>query len=398
MFAAGSALLVGCATGGPKTASGDSIPAQVILDAEQQADREGVPQVLRPFYVSLYSEGRQNSVLHSMRGGLMALRCGYYDRAEQLFDRAIREVEALQEGAAQAERAKSKFVAEQEKWFKGESYERAALYFYRGLLYMYGGDLYNAAACFKRSEINDITGDDAKGFAGDWVSDEYGLGLADYLTGQPNEAKEALDRAAKYSTKQGDIPPPSAKTNLLIVVEAGDAPIKYRTGKQQERLNYAENTTPIKRVRALYDGNALESAAAENLYVQASTRGTRQVDYILKDKAEFKEDTANATLGLAAGAIVASQVDKSGISSGVLALAAIGTAVASGMSDARADIRAWDNLPNSVYLLNLEVSPTTESVTIQALDKGGGVISTRKVDKVQELLRGKKLAVVFLRV
>jgi hypothetical protein len=369
-----TAAISGCATSGHKSASGTDIDPQVYAREQQRVIDEKIPEPLKDEFIALYSEGPQNSVLHSMRAGLHAMRLGYYNIARKCFDSAIRDVEALQAGADQAKRSASKFVADKEKWFKGESYERSALYFYRGLLYLKDQDYGNAAACFKRSELEDITGNDEPGFQGDWYSDELGLALASYLNGYPGDADVALKRAATYQSIQGQVPPPSPLTNTLIVVEIGTGPLKYSAGRYHEQLRFREEAPATVSVRAdLPNQQTLTTAAAENIYFQATTRGTRQVDYILKGKANFKEGSQVATAALAVGAIAASDVDKSGITSGALALAAIGTAITSALTTPEADTRSWDNLPHSLYLLNLNLSPNIQGVAISGLDAGGKV-------------------------
>jgi len=391
-------LLISCAgPGAPRSASGTRIDPIALSSAEQTVTQRNIPEELRADYIALYSQGRQNAVLHAMRAGLSALRIGRYDLAKETFDQAIREVEALQEGAEQAKRAKSKFVAEREKWFKGESHERSALYFYRGLIYLNDQDFGNAAACFKRSQIQDITADDQTDFSGDWYGSEIALALASYLNGFPSDADAARQRARTFQSKQGEVPWPSSQTNTLIVVEVGKGPIKYRGGRQGEQLRYSEELPATRQLRISSPAPHLKSAAAENLFFQAITRGDRQVDHILGDKASFKEDTGSATVGLAAGAIVASQVDRSGIAAGVLGLAAIGTAIASAASDPSADIREWDNLPHSIYLLSLNLPDPKTPVQIETLDAGGTVLNTYILADVTDTKKEKRLNIRFLR-
>jgi hypothetical protein len=374
-------LLASCATGGRKSASGTDIDPQVYAQAQQRVADEKIPAPLAAEFTALYSEGKQNSVLHSMRAGLAALRLGYYDLAKRCLDSAIRDVEALQDGASQARRAAGKFVGDKEKWFKGESYERSALYFYRGALYLRDGDFGNAAACFKRSELEDITGDDEPGFSGDWYSDELALALASYQNGYPADAHAALKRAATFHSIQGNVPPPTPLTNTLIIIEAGVGPLKYAAGQYREQLRFRETPPATATVRATPPGPGSQSAAAENLYFQATTRGTRQVDYILNGKASFKQGTGIAAIALGASAIAVadSHADRSGIAAGALALAAIGAAVTSALTTPEADTRAWDNLPHSIFLLNLALPASAASVTVTALDTGGRVTQTAAV-------------------
>jgi hypothetical protein len=369
-----TAAISGCASSGYKSASGTDIDPKVYAQAQQRVIDEKIPDPLKDEFIAWYSEGPQNSVLHSMRAGLYAMRLGYYDIAKNCFDSAIRDVQALQAGSDQAKRSENKFVAEKEKWFKGESYERSALYFYRGLLYLKDQDYGNAAACFKRSELEDITGDDEPGFQGDWYSDELALALASYLNGYLGDSDAALKRAATYKSIQGKVPPPTPMTNTLVVVEVGTGPIKYAAGHYHEQLRFREDPPATVGVRAdLPYQQTLVSAAAENIYFQATTRGTRQVDYILKGKANFKEGTTVATAALATAAIATTDVDKSGITSGALALAAIGTAITSALITPEADIRSWDNLPHSVYLLNLNIPDNIQAIAISGLDANGKI-------------------------
>ncbi len=391
------AALTGCATTGPVSASGIPIPPEELKKAQQLVAEQNLPAELRPYYVALYSEGKQNSVLHAMRGGLAAMRLKRFDLAKPLFDRAITEVEALQEGAEQAERSKSKFVKEQEKWFKGESYERAALFLYRGLLYLNDQDFGNAAACFKRAQLQDIKGQDMKDYEADWTSAEYGLALATLKQGFPEDAKAALERAAKFPTRQGEIPPPTAQTSLLVVVEVGEGPVKYRSGKHGEELRFAETATAIRSLEARWDAPPpLRAAAAEDLFIQATTRGTRQVDHILNGKATFKEGTGVAAVGLGAAALATTDVDKSGITSGVLGLMAIGAAIASATTTPEADIRSWDNLPHSIYLLNLTVPKDRSVLTLTALGAAGETLNTLHVT-VPPDDPSRSLDVIFVR-
>jgi tetratricopeptide (TPR) repeat protein len=354
-------LAAGCATTQrPLSASGKPISAQAISNAVQQVEQDKIPDPIRQPFVAYYAEGRENQALHAMRAGLAALNFGDFPRAAKMFDLAIADVDSLTAGNTAADRAKGKFVKEQEKWFKGETYERSALYFYRGLLYLVAKDFGNAAACFKRAQIYDITGDDAPGFAGDWYSCEWLLALASFKQGFPAEAAQAMERAAKFSTRQGEVPPPMPNQNMLIVVQTGIGPIKARAGKYGEKLIYQRGPNPVTQVE-LYQGDRLlaRTAPAESLYVQATTRGTRQVDYILNGKANFKEGTKVAAAALGMGSVIAASTNsKSGdITAGVLAGLSLLSAVVSSATTPEADVRLWDNLPQTVYLIGLTLPP-----------------------------------------
>ncbi len=344
----------GCATEGNRSASGKEIPLEAIQTANAMVERKQIPPELRSHFFALYAEGRQNSVLHAMRGGLAALRLQHRELAKEAFDQAIREVEALQYGQAQAERTKSKFVGEKEKWFKGEPYERSALYLYRGVLYLQDQDFGNAAACFKRAQLMDITQEEDPQFAGDWTIAELALALASYGQNDPLTADQALMRVKKFPSYREGMSIPNPETNTLLIFESGKGPIKWGEGQFGEKLRFKEVAPSIEKIRVTRGENSIDSAT-ESLYLQASTRGGRQIDSILGDKASFKEDTQNATLGLAGGAVVASQTEQSGIAAGVLGLAAIGTGIFSAVTQPEADLRSCENLPHSLHFIFLNL-------------------------------------------
>lgn len=360
----------GCASDTPRSASGKEIKLESIQAANATIERKQIPPELRSHFFALYAEGRQNSVLHAMRGGLAALRLERRDLAKEVFDQAIREVEALQYGEAQAERTKSKFVGEKEKWFKGEPYERSSLYLYRGLIYLQDQDFGNAAACFKRAQVMDITKEDDPQFAGDWTIAEMALAIASYAQNDPLTAEQALARVKKFFSYRETMSFPNAETNTLLIFETGKGPIKWGDGQFAEKLRFKEVSPSVEKIKGHIGDKSIDSAT-ESIYFQASTRGGRQIDAILDDKASFKEDTQNATLGLAGGAVVASQTEKTGIAAGVLGLAAIGTGIFSAVTQPEADLRSWENLPHSIHFLFLTVPPEGLEVEWQPVGSSG---------------------------
>ncbi len=392
-------LFTGCATThGPVSASGKPIPKATLEAARQRVDQEQIPPNLKPYYFSMYSEGRENLALYEMRGGLEALRSGELDQAEKLLQSACEDVDALLAGANEARKAQGKFTKEQEKWFKGESYERSALFMYRGLIYLIRHDFGNASACFKRAQLYDITSDDEPGFAGDWYSAEWALALASLKHGYPQDADAALKRAAGFSSRRGEVPPPGADCNTLVVVEAGIGPIKYRAGRYGELMRYREEPSPVKTVEILQGDKVLTaSAAAESLYFQATTRGKREVDSILNGKAQFKQGTAIAATGLAAGALIAAQHGGQGgdIAAGVLGGLALISAGLSAATTPQADIRTWDNLPHSLYFLCLSLPPGESTFSVMGKNAAGSVLRIQELKPV--IRKDDPLQVIFVR-
>ncbi|WP_093286081.1 hypothetical protein [Verrucomicrobium sp. GAS474] len=369
--------LGGCAGGG------SAAEGQVLAAATARADADGVPQPLRARYIDLLSSGEKDYVVNAMRLGLDAVRIGEHAFAARVFDSAIRREQSLQAGSEQAERAQSKFVGDEEKWFKGEPYERASLYLYRGLLYLETGDVGNAAACAKRVQIEDLSSKEES--QGDWYSGEWLLALASLLQADPGTAKDALARAANFFSKQGPVPPPDPQWNVIVIAEAGDAPIKMRQGEYGDELAIREGSCRTIRVTvSTGEGNppplSIGTFAAESLYHQASTRGDRKVDHILAGKAVFKNATNTAgDAAIVAGAATAmtSRSDTQSLAGLGLVVGGIITKVVSSATHPEADIRAWDNLPHSLFLTGLKV-PVGEisKIKIEGRDGTDAVIST----------------------
>lgn len=390
LFAAGCAT-----TPRPLSASGKPISAEAISNAVQTVEAQQIPEPIRQPFVAMYAEGRENQALHAMRAGLAAMYIGQFALAARTLDEAIVDVDSLMAGAAEAQRAKGKFVKEQEKWFKGESYERSALYFFRGLLYLGTNDFGNASACFKRAQLYDVTGDDAPDFAGDWYSCEWALAFAQYKQGFPAEAQQALQRAAKFSTKQGDVPPPEPNQNVLIVALTGGGPIKTRAGEYGERLVYVDGPNPVTEVEIRQGDKVLaRSAPVESLFVQATTRGTRQVDYILAGKANFKQGTQTAAAALGMGALIASQQNgrNSGTVTGILGGLALISALVSSATTPEADIRMVDDLPHSIFLIGLTLPPGEQRFEVRGLGPYPRTVEVRPVVRP-----GDPLQIVFVK-
>ena len=387
-------LSAACATTNrPLSASGKPISPEAISNAVRTVEEQQIPESIRQPFVAMYAEGRENQALYAMRAGLAAMYIGDFPLAARTLDMATADVDSLMAGEKEAQRASGKFVKEQEKWFKGENYERSALFFFRGLLYLATNDFGNAAACFKRAQLYDITGDDAPGFAGDWYSCEWTLAFAAYKQGFPEEAKQAMERAAKFSTRQGDVPPPEPNQNVLVVVLTGGGPIKTRAGKYGERLVYVEGPNPVTEVEIREGSRVLaRSAAAESLYVQASTRGTRQVDYLLAGKANFKQGTAVAAAALGAGAVIASQQHNGGTAAGILAGLALVSALVSSATTPEADIRTWNNLPHSIFLIGLTLPPGEQKLEVRGIGPYPHTMEATPVVRA-----GDPLQIVFVR-
>lgn len=307
------------------------------------ADR---PEKLKPLYRTLYSGGERNAVLNLQRLGLAAMGEGEWEIASWAFDKALTRVEAIYANNPQANAARSSFHNEANKDFKGEPYERAMAYYYRGLLYMRSGDYDNARASFKSAEFQD-TLSESETFQSDFAAMNYLIGWTQKCQGQTSAAAESFAVAAK--TQAGLVAPASAD-NVLFIAELGNAPVKARGGATEELLTFGSG--------AAYDENAasfslsgkgigkqpvtVKPVLASSLNYQATTRGGRAIDGVMKGKATLKQTTSGIGDGLL----------QAGLAQGDATTMAIGAVFSmfGSVVKTKADIRQWDNLPDQILI------------------------------------------------
>ena len=268
-------------------------------------------------------------------------------------------IEAVYAKNKSAEAARSIFHKESNKDFKGEPYERAMAYYYRGLLYLRKGDYNNARASFKGAEYQDTVSEDEE-FQSDFALMDYLMGWATQCAGD-NGAQD-YETALKA---QAGLTAPAPGDNVLMIAELGHGPLKAKDGANKEKLvfrpadGYPETGAVFVLAPATGAPTRLEAHMASSVYYQATTRGGRAMDGILNGKANWKDGTNTAgnvmiTAGLAQG----------GDAGMYMALAGALFKLGSSAMKADADIRQWDSLPDNVSLSTVRMTgPFTPTVT-----------------------------------
>ncbi len=333
-----------------------AVPATLKQKATAFASRVSDAS-LRPLYERLYIEGERNATLNYERIGLAALAAGNLDASEKAFEAATSRIGQIYADNPEAQKAKSVWTAEKVKDYKGEPYERAMAYFYRGLVYVAKGDFQNARAMFKQADYQDTVAE-AEEYAGDFGLMPYMAGWASYCDGNAGLAQEFLQMAdkgdANYARVKVDHP-------VLVLFETGRAPLQYGAGKHGEALKWKSREVPrqtLKSVCASDGGQCLPDSPvqAADLDFQATTRGGRPFDAVLNGKASFKDgaqataDVAGAVgiVGLSAGLATGNR-DVAGL--GLLGMFA--GLVAQGVAastQTQADVREWEQLSGTVWL------------------------------------------------
>ncbi len=313
---------------------------------------------LRPFLVSLYVGGEWNAVLSFEQLGLAAMQLGYFKLAAHSFDEAINRVEAIYADDPNAAKARSVFNEERVKDFKGEPYERAMLYYYRGVLYAQEGDYQNARAAFLAADRHDtLSSAEDQAFAGDFGMMKYLAGWASYCDNDPGRGQQLVKEAKGVDERVRVLP--DKPVSHIALVDSGPAPIKYGAGKYNELLKFQSGGDVETNVHIVGSNGAKVDEPflpIGDLAYQASTRGGREVDAILAGKATFK-DAAGALSNTAMA--VGSTMTMLGVSSGDNNMANAGlagmllslvAAAAEASANPAADTRAWQSLPGAVLL------------------------------------------------
>ncbi|MFK5892127.1 MAG: tetratricopeptide repeat protein [Pseudomonadota bacterium] len=343
-----------------------------------------------PYYQAIESAASKDRVLHHMRAGVVAFEQQQYAKASSSFDFILDQIELIYTDDENAAKARSLWYGEDQKDFKGEPYERVMAYYYRGLLYLREGDYDNAMASFKGGILQDAFAEEQQ-FRCDFASIIYLTGWAYQLRGKYKQAKEYYQEAIQL---RPDLTMPHPDDNVLIIAELGKSPrkvadgighyeLKFRKGKRfyEKGVNITVNNIPY----PLYP--------LEDIYFQATTRGGRAVDKVIKNKVAFKKNAASignvlSTAGQSA-ILLASAMDNSSnlgnIGLGIGLLGAVST-IASANANARADTRYWDNLPNSLHISTANIAESKDhQFAIYYYDRHG-----KQINRLQ-----KKISLVY---
>lgn len=360
------ATLVACAARPTEYAT------RALSDQEQQ-HVAAQPAVLQPLYRKLYEEGRRNEVLNRMEIGLTAFRHGHYRHAEQAFDAAIVDIESVFADNEAARRARSLWYQEDEKDFKGEPYERAMVYLYRGLLYLRAGDYDNARASFLGGLLHDSFAEEEQHIA-DFAAFMYLAGWAARKAGFDRLADEHFAELQEF---RPDAPLPDADHNVLLFVETGTSPRKLGDGMGHHQMVYRRGRGfEDVRARVEYDGRWIAAYPLEDIYFQASTRGGRAVDRIIEGQVQFKRQTESVGSNLTSvtnNSVVAGLTAGTGVFAAVSAVG-VGALALSARANPRADIRYWGSLPDTIHVYTVKMPPGAHVLNVEYLNEHGGVL------------------------
>jgi tetratricopeptide (TPR) repeat protein len=311
----------------------------------------------------------RNYVLNNVRLGSAALAEYDLERAESAFYAAYEVINSV--GVNNAGRSVAAItVAEQLKVWKGEPFERAMVNFDLGLVYYMQQDYANARAAFENAifKLRDYGEGSAK-------EDQYGQVESDFTIAyimlgrcwqkldREDKAKAMFDRVARLRPELGPLADEQrhADANVLLVVEFGNGPEKVNLGDASIAVlrPKPEEVGPIPRPRVRIDGKAVNlrglDKAPIDLLELAQQRHWQTFDTIRLAKAA-------AGYGLMGVGAYQALKDKPDYGSAA-ALVAAGALL---KASSQADLRHWEMLPRTVFILPLRLPPGKHDITVAA--------------------------------
>lgn len=347
-------------------------------ETEMSAFVASKPEALRPAFEILIAGGARDSVLNNMEIATLALRIEDEREAADAIDRALLDIVRYYGQTEAAQKARSLWYQEGAKEFKGEPYERAMAHYYRGMLDLKSGDYGNAQASFISGFLQDAFSEEEQ-----HTSDFSLLLFLNAWSLRCNDSDVlADDRFWEVEQLLSDTIRPPIEHDTLVVVETGTSPRKLADGIGHSKLVYRRGKKFQEHGATISLQSSHPMYPIEDIFYQASTRGSRPVDSILDGKIEFRQNNERAGdditgIGDALGAtsFIAGSSDL-GYASSVVSL--IGGLQLHRASNAkpRADTRYWSGLPDRVHLFTYDsLVEGTADAKIQYLNKNGEPIS-----------------------
>ena len=311
----------------------------------------------------------ENFVLNNDRLGSAALASYDLDTAESALLRSYEVINSV--GVNDGGRSLgAALVSENVKVWKGEPFERAMVNFYLGLVYYMRHDYANARGAFENAlfKLRDY-GEDTQN-ADQYQAVESNFALA-YLMlaksyqrlGRPDLARKNFDRVAQLHSYLQPLADAALneQSNLLLVIDYGRGPQKT-TDFNGSIVGFGPTPAqagPVPLPAVIVDGQRLDLHGADrppvDLLALAQDRRWESIDTIRAVKS-----------GLGTGLIAA------GVGEGTLrrrpdpavTLGLIGGGLLL-KATSQADMRQWEMLPRTVFVLPLRLPPGTHDVTVE---------------------------------
>lgn len=348
-------LLVGCA------ATERQRQADAALSDYFAGNYRSAIQRLEP----LADETNENFVLNNVRLGSAALVDYDLNRAEAAFLRAYEVINSV--GVNDGGRSLGAVLVDEKiKIWKGEPFERAMVNFYLGLVYYMRQDYNNARAAFENAlfKLRDYAG--TKNGEDEFREVESNFALANLMLarcwqklGRDDLAHANFDRVAQLQPQLRNVADfqRNAEANLVLVIDFGYGPQKVKNfdGAIVGFSPLPRDAGVIPDPRVTIDGQRIDTNARPpvDLLALAQERRWQSIDTIRTIK------SAVGTGLIAGGAIYGMSDDDHWQESLILMGAGLLLKATS-----QADVRQWEMLPRTVFVIPLRVEPGKHDVSI----------------------------------
>jgi len=270
------------------------------------------------------------------------------------------------------------FSKEGQKTFRGEPHERAVAFLYRGILYLAEGDAENAQACFKSGALQDAMASGAEDRS-DWLSIDLLLLAAKRTLNAADASDWQAFLANEYAN--GGLPDGwqiAADNPVVILLAAGRGPIKQAEMLRNGELVYLDVPSRVRGFRVLGKKNTTLgcSLPTDDCFVQAATRGKREMDKVLAGKAQTRrglKTTSGVLKGV--GEVMENLPGGLGMIGTAMRIGAKASELAARGIHSEADTRQVELVPAEFYLVVADAARLGSSATLQVLGEGDEVLA-----------------------
>jgi tetratricopeptide (TPR) repeat protein len=317
----------------------------------------------------------EDFVLNNCRYGSCALAAGDLPGAENAFMSAYEVINSVNTHDG-GRTLGATVVFEGIKVWKGQPFERAMAHYYLGLVYLLQHDYENARAAFQNSlfKLRENAGKDdydhLRSEESNFALGYFGLGFCySRLPGKSDLAEANYTQAVKLDPQLAPLVQQVHQpgVNTLIFIDAGQGPRRYPKGWYNEESVFYPTPAevgPIAPAVAYLDGKPINSPNVKCSLVDtlAMAQQTRWQDMDTLRKAKAVAGTALMAGGAGAAAYGEHKRDKTMEWAGLGAIVA-GAALS---ASSQADLRYWEMLPRTVYIIPASLPPGAHTLGVVA--------------------------------
>jgi len=316
----------------------------------------------------------QNYVLNNDRLGSAAIGAIDLSTAESAFFNSYEVINSA--NVNDAGRALSAaIIGENNKIWKGEPFERAMCNYYLGLLYYMRHDYNNSRAAFENAifKLRDYGdpdhADQYTEFESDFTLAYLMLGKCYAQLNQPDKSQAMFDKAARIRPDMEAVAAQlRQRSNMLLVVDWGWCPRKITTVDHAFAGYYPrpEETGPIPIPYVQVDGYAAPLSGPSyptiDLVALAQDHKWQDIDTIraVKSVAGKALMGVGAYEGLRGAGAFGNHYNGGNLAAG-LAMIAAGALID---ASSQADLRQWEMLPRTTFLIPMQLTPGAHDVTV----------------------------------